>query len=73
MEARREMQGLGFDQLNIPVGVLTSSHATAFFIRDGELAGCAGVNEEGNGIGRVWMLCTEAIHKEPISFIRQAK
>lgn len=72
-EDLREMQGLGFDQLNIPVGVLTSSHATAFFIRDGELAGCAGVNDEGNGIGRVWMLCTEAIHKEPITFIRQAK
>ena len=73
MEDLREMKGLGFDQLNIPVGVLTSEHATAFFIRDGELAGCAGVNEEGNGIGRVWMLCTEAIHKEPITFIRQAK
>ena len=72
-EDLQELRGLGFDLINIPVGVLTSEHSTVFYTREGEIAGCAGVNREDGDVGRIWMLCTEAIHKEPITFVRQAK
>jgi hypothetical protein len=72
-EDLQEIRGLGFDLVNIPVGVLTSEHATVFYTREGVVAGCAGVNREEGNVGRIWMLCTEAIHKEPITFVRQAK
>ena len=72
-EDLQEIRGLGFDLINIPVGVLTSEHSTVFYTREGEIAGCAGVNREEGDVGRIWMLCTEAIHKEPITFVRQAK
>lgn len=72
-EDLQEIRGLGFDLINIPVGVLTSEHPTVFYTREGEIAGCAGVNREEGDVGRIWMLCTEAIHKEPITFVRQAK
>lgn len=72
-EDLQEIRGLGFDLINIPVGVLTSEHSTVFYTRQGEIAGCAGVNREEGNVGRIWMLCTKAIHKEPITFVRQAK
>ena len=72
-EDLQEIRGLGFDLINIPVGVLTSEHSTVFYTREGEIAGCAGVNREEGSVGRIWMLCTEAIHKEPLTFVRQAK
>ena len=72
-EDLQELRGLGADLVNIPVGILTSEHPTVFFTKDGEIAGCAGVNREEGDIGRIWMLCTNAIHKQPITFVRQAK
>lgn len=72
-EDRQELEGLGLNLLNIPVGIASSNHATVFHTRDGSVAGVAGINDEEGGVGRVWMLCTEAIHKEPITFVRQAK
>ena len=72
-EDLQELRGLGYDLLNIPVGILTSEHPTVFYTKEGEIAGCAGVNREEGNVGRIWMLCTEAIHKEPITFVRQAK
>lgn len=72
-EDLQEIRGLGFDLVNIPVGVLTSEHATVFHTREGVVAGCAGVNREDGNVGRIWMLCTEAIHDEPVTFVRQAK
>lgn len=72
-EDLQELRGLGYDLLNIPVGLLTSEHPTVFFTKEGEIAGCAGVNREEGNVGRIWMLCTKAIHKEPITFVRQAK
>ena len=72
-EDRQEIEGLGYNLLNIPVGVASSSHATVFYTRAGVTAGVAGINDAEGGVGQIWMLCTEAIHDEPVTFIRQAK
>ena len=40
-----------------------------FTVPNGETAGCAGVNENG----AIWMLCTPAILKYPLTFAREAK
>ena len=40
-----------------------------FEVPNGKTAGMAGVNEGG----RVWMLCTPAIHEYPLTFAREAK
>ena len=40
-----------------------------FRVPNGELAGIAGVHGEG----QIWMLCTPAIHKYPITFAREEK
>ena len=40
-----------------------------FEVPNGKTAGLAGVQEEG----KVWMLCTEAIHEYPLTFAREAK
>ena len=72
-EDLQELQGMGVDRLNIPVGIITSEHPTVFFSKEGKTAGVAGVYREEGGIGRIWMLCTDVIHDEPITFVRQAK
>ena len=40
-----------------------------FTVPNGETAGIAGVNENGS----IWMLCTPAIHKYPLTFARESK
>jgi len=40
-----------------------------FEVPNGKTAGMAGVNEDG----KVWMLCTPAIHEYPLTFAREAK
>ena len=55
------------------MGILYSEHATVFFSKKGEIAGCAGINRMDGDVGQIWMLCTNVIHKEPITFVRQAK
>ena len=40
-----------------------------FTVPDGKTAGVAGVGPNGE----VWMLCTPAIHRYPITFAREAK
>ena len=40
-----------------------------FEVPNGKTAGMAGVNEGG----KVWMLCTPAIHEFPLTFAREAK
>ena len=40
-----------------------------FEVPNGRTAGMAGVQEGG----KIWMLCTDAIHKYPITFAREAK
>ena len=73
-EDRREIEGLGHTPLALVWCVETSAHATAFFNDDGEIAGVAGIgHDEREGVGQVWMICTPAIQKNPIKFVKQAK
>ena len=72
-EDKAEVEGLGQSLLHLPFGVVVSNHSTAFHSRDGELAGIAGITDVEPGVGQIWMLCTPVIHKEPITFVRQAK
>lgn len=57
----------------LPLSVGLSTNPIKFFNNDGEIAGFAGVVDEGDGIGRVWMLCTPAVYKIPFTFVREAK
>lgn len=73
-EDRREIEGLGHSPLALVWCVETSAHATAFYNRDGELAGIAGIGpDEQPGVGQVWMICTHAVEKNPVTFVRQAR
>ena len=69
-EDRKEVEeGHGRDpKIILPIGAKTND-AVYFNVPNGELAGCAGVNKQG----AIWMLCTPAIHKYPITFAREAK
>ena len=70
---RREVEGLGQSPALIPFWLLTGEHPTAFFSDEGKIAGAAGIHREENNVGRIWMLCTDVIHDQPIKFVRQAK
>ena len=73
-EDRREIEGLGHTPLALVWCVETSAHATAFFNREGELSGIAGIgHDDREGVGQVWMICTPAVEKNPVTFVRQAK
>jgi hypothetical protein len=54
------------------MSVALSKNPICFYF-DGELAGFAGVVDEENGIGRVWMLTTPAVETMPILFFKEAK
>lgn len=69
----REVEGMGANLLHVPFSVLISEHPTFFYTPEGEAAGIAGVVRVDNNIGQVWMLCTPAITKVPITFFRQSK
>ena len=72
-EDRAEVEGLGQNPLHIPYGVVISSHSTYFHTRDGSAAGIVAITDVGDNVGQIWMLCTPAIHKEPVTFVKQAK
>lgn len=72
-EDREEMEGMGLNPLHLPFGVATSAQSIAFFSRDDEIAGVAGVVEVEEGVGQIWMLCTDVIQKEPVTLVRNAK
>lgn len=59
--------------LALPLSVQLSENPVKFLNYDGEVAGFAGVVDEGNGIGRVWMLCTEAVDQMPMRLIKGAR
>ena len=69
-EDRKEVvEGHGHDpKRSLPLGAKYGD-SVYFTVPNGELAGCAGVNPQG----AIWMLCTPAIHKYPITFAREAK
>lgn len=73
-EDKAEVEGRGFSVLHVPLSILTTDHPTYFFSPNGEPAGLAGVGCLNNDkIGMIWMLCTPAIEKHPITFVRGAK
>lgn len=66
---RREIEeGHGLPSLSAAIYPL--EHECVYFeVPNGETAGMAGVAEDG----LIWMLCTPAIHKYPLTFAREAK
>ena len=71
-EDKAEVEGMGFPLLHVPLGVLTSEHATYFHVDD-EPAGIAGVVRLSPTECQIWMLCTPLITTRPHTFVRQAK
>ena len=69
-EDRREVvEGHGVEPtIAIPLGSLRG-FCVYFTVPDGRIAGLAGIEEDG----RIWMLCTPAIHDHPIWFARACK
>jgi hypothetical protein len=69
-EDRREVvEGHGVEP-TIAIPLCASCGSSVYFtVPDGKTAGLAGIEEDG----RIWMLCTDAIHKYPITFAREAK
>ena len=63
------VEGHGVDPvIYIPLSTLSGS-CVSFTVPDGRIAGLAGIESDG----RIWMLCTDAIHDFPITFAREAK
>jgi hypothetical protein len=74
LEDMRELEGAGMNPLfALPFSVSISDKAIKFLTSEGEIAGIAGVRSDDNGHGIVWMLCTKAVSKMPVSFVRGAK
>ena len=66
---REVVEGHGHDpKLTLPIGAKQTA-SVYFTVPSGVIAGAAGV---GNN-GEIWMLCTPAISKFPITFAREAK
>jgi hypothetical protein len=67
---RREcVEGHGLDpKIWLPISAKTGDNVY-FKVPDGTLAGCAGVNDDGS----IWMLCTPAVERFPVTFAREAK
>lgn len=63
----REGHGM-IPKIHIPLST-QSGDCVYFTVPNGETAGIAGVHEDGS----IWMLCTPAIHKYPLTFAREAK
>jgi hypothetical protein len=71
---RREIIGCGHDPLTaLPLSIAYSQQPIKFTNPCGEVAGFAGVVDEGEGIGRVWLLCTPAVEMMPILFYKGAR
>ena len=72
-EDRREMEGLGYNPLILPVLISDSDTAQCFFNEDGEIAGLGGIRPDHRPhVGQAYMLATPAIKKHPREFIRRA-
>ena len=71
---KRELEGLGHPPFYaLAMSVALTNNPVSFYTPNNELAGFAGVVDEGNGIGRVWMLTTPAVETIPILFYKEAK
>ena len=68
-DLREVVEGHGVEPtIAIPLNSLRG-FCVHFTVPDGRIAGLAGVEDDG----RIWMLCTDAIHDFPITFAREAK
>ena len=68
-DLREVLEGYGVvPTIHIPLSTL-EGFCVSFTVPDGRIAGLAGVEDNG----RIWMLCTDAIHDFPITFAREAK
>ena len=73
-EDKNEVEGLGHNPSVLPICLFQSAVCVAFFNKDNEIAGIAGVvDDEKPHVGQIWMLCTPAIQKNPHTFVRQAR
>ena len=69
-EDRREVEeGHGYAPTVILPSTYDMGDSVYFRVPNGELAGIAGVHDKG----QIWMLCTPAILKYPVTFAREAK
>ena len=69
-EDRREVEeGHGYDPTVILPSTYDMGDSVYFRVPNGELAGIAGVHDKV----QIWMLCTPAILKYPVTFAREAK
>ena len=69
-EDHREVEeGHGYDPKVILPLAYDMGDSVYFRVPNGDLAGIAGVHDKG----RIWMLCTPAILKYPVTFAREAK
>jgi len=69
-EDRKEVEeGHGYDPTVILPSTYEMGDSVYFRVPNGELAGIAGVHDKG----QIWMLCTPAILKYPVTFAREAK
>ena len=66
---REVKEGHGHDPVEVLPLCAAIGDSVYFTVPDGQLAGVAGVQDDG----RIWMLCTPAIHKYPLTFAREAK
>ena len=71
---KQELEGQGHPPFYaLAMSVAVTEDPVSFYTPDDELAGFAGVVDEGGGIGRVWMLTTPAVETIPILFFKEAK
>ena len=68
-DKREVMEGFGLNPALALAELVLSNYTVIFYTPDSRTAGMAGVSNDGC----VWMLCTDAIDKFPITFIRQAR
>ena len=67
-DLREVVEGWGQNPLvDIPLAS-QRGFCVSFVVPNGETAGVAGIID-----GQIWMLCTPAIHKYPLTFAREAK
>lgn len=68
-DLRECVEGHGLDpKIWLPISAKTGD-SVYFRVPDGTLAGCAGVEDDGS----IWMLCTPAVERFPVTFAREAK
>ncbi len=73
-EDKMELEGLGHNLGSLPFSVALSDVAVSFFNKDGDICGVAGVcPSDTPRSGIVWMICTPALTKQPLTFVRQAR